>query len=96
MKSKKIELSRIINLLIKGVFSFAAFTSVLLLFPVMAHALTPVTVAWDQNDPVPDGYVLYWGTSSRNYTSSHDAGGATQYTVPDLQEGTTYYFAATK
>ena len=95
MKSKKIELSRIINLLIKGVFSFAAFTSVLLLFPVMAHALTPVTVAWDQNDPVPGGYVLYWGTSSRHYTNSHDAGGATQYTVPDLQEGTTYYFAAT-
>ncbi len=95
MKSKKLELSRIINLLIKGVFSFAAFTSVLLLFPVMAHALTPVTVAWDQNDPVPGGYVLYWGTSSRNYTNSHNVGGATQYTVPDLQEGTTYYFAAT-
>ena len=95
MKSKKLELARIIHLLFKGVFSFAAFTSVLLLFPVMAHALTPVTVAWDANNPVPDGYILYWGTSSRNYTNSHNVGGATQYTVPDLQEGTTYYFAAT-
>ncbi len=95
MKSKKLHLSRIINLLFKGVFSFAAFTSVLILFPVMAHALTPVTVAWDANNPVPDGYILYWGTSSRNYTNSHNVGGATQYTVPDLQEGITYYFAAT-
>ncbi len=61
----------------------------------MAHALTPVTVAWDANNPAPDGYVIYWGTSSGNLTNSHDAGGATQYTIPDLTEGVTYYFAAT-
>ena len=75
--------------------SLAALAFLLILIPVTAHAVEAVTVAWDQNDPVPGGYVLYWGTSSRTYTNSHDAGGATQYTVPDLQEGTTYYFAAT-
>jgi hypothetical protein len=59
----------------------------------MAQALTPVTVAWDANDPVPDGYILYWGTTSGLYPDSHDVGAATQYTIPDLQEGVTYYFA---
>ncbi|MBT8351854.1 MAG: fibronectin type III domain-containing protein, partial [Deltaproteobacteria bacterium] len=95
MKPKKIHLPRFINLFFKGFFSFAAFTSFVILFPVMAHALTPVTVAWDANNPAPDGYIIYWGTSSGNLTNSHDAGSATQYTIPDLQEGATYYFAAT-
>ncbi|MGB5746649.1 MAG: PKD domain-containing protein, partial [Desulfobacterales bacterium] len=95
MKSKKFDLSRIINLLFRGFFSFAALTSFVILFPVMAHALTPVTVAWDANNPAPDGYMIYWGTSSGNLTNSHDAGDATQYTIPDLTEGVTYYFAAT-
>jgi hypothetical protein len=95
MNPPKIHLSRIINLLFKGFFSFAALTSVLILFPVTAHALTPVTVAWDANNPVPDGYILYWDTSSGNYTNSHDVGNVTQYTVADLQEGVTYYFAVT-
>jgi hypothetical protein len=67
---------------------------VLILVPVTAHALTPVTVAWDENNPVPDGYILYWGTSSGNYSDSQDVGAATQYTIPGLQDGLTYYFAA--
>ena len=93
MKSKKLRLPRIVASLFKGFFSLAALA--FLLIPVTAHAVVPVTVAWDQNEPVPGGYILHWGTSSRNYTNSHSVGDATQYTVPDLQEGTTYYFAAT-
>lgn len=95
MKPKKIYVLRLINLLIRGLFSFATLTLVLILVPVMAHALTPVTVAWNVNNPVPEGCILYWGTASRNYTNSHDAGNANRYTIPDLQEGVTYYFAAT-
>ena len=95
MKTKKNHLSGIINLVFKGGISFAALASVLILFPAMAHALTPVTVAWDANNPAPDGYIIYWGTSNGNLTNSHDAGDATQYTIPDLTEGVTYYFAAT-
>ena len=94
MKPIKLHLSQIFNPLFKGNFSFATFALVIILAPVMAHALTPVTVAWDENNPVPAGYILYWGTSSGIYTDSHDTGNATQYTVPDLQEGVTYYFAA--
>ena len=93
MKPKKIRQSRLINLLIRGFVSFAALSSVLILVPVMAQALTPVTVAWDENDPVPEGYILYWGTTSGNYPDSLDVGAATQYTVPGLQDGLTYYFA---
>ena len=93
MKLKKIHWSRLNNLFIRGLFSIFAFASVLILVPVMAHALTPVTVAWDESNPVPDGYILYWGTSSGNYPDSHDVGNATQYTIPGLQDGLTYYFA---
>jgi hypothetical protein len=93
MKPEKIHQPRLINLFIRVLCSFAALASVLILVPVMAHALMPVTVAWDENNPAPDGYILYWGTTSGNYSDSHDVGNATEYTIPDLQEGVTYYFA---
>jgi hypothetical protein len=94
MKSNNLYLPRIFNLIFKGILSFAALSLVLILAPGMAQALMPVTVAWDENNPVPAGYILYWGTSSGTYTNSHDVGSATQYIVLDLQEGVTYYFAA--
>ncbi len=93
MKTKKIKLPRLINRLFRGLFSFATLASLLILVPLTAHALTPVTVAWDENNPVPEGYIVYWGTSNGNYPNSHDVGAATQYTIPDLQDGLTYYFA---
>jgi hypothetical protein len=40
------------------------------------------------------GYYLYYGTSSGNYTSKLDAGTNTSLTVTNLQDGFTYYFAA--
>jgi regulation of enolase protein 1 (concanavalin A-like superfamily) len=41
------------------------------------------------------GYKVYQGTSSGNYTSSINAGNATQATASNLVSGTTYYFAVT-
>jgi chitinase len=93
MKTENKQLPRIINLLFKAICSFAALTALVILVPATAHALTPVTVAWDENNPVPEGYIIYWGTSSGNYSDSQDVGAATQYTIPDLQDGLTYYFA---
>ena len=78
MKTKKIQLPRIINFALKRIAALAAVVSLSMLFPAMAHALLPVTVAWDANNPAPDGYIIYWGTSSGNLTTSHDAGSATQ------------------
>ncbi len=41
------------------------------------------------------GYKLYYGTTSGKYTQSVKAGNVTSYTVPNLTDGATYYFAAT-
>ncbi|QQS55037.1 MAG: fibronectin type III domain-containing protein [Candidatus Competibacteraceae bacterium] len=38
---------------------------------------------------------MYYGHASRNYTDSIDVGDQTQYTLTDLEAGTTYYFAIT-
>jgi hypothetical protein len=55
-----------------------------------------VNLAWDPNtEPELAGYKIYWGTSSGNYTSSKDVGKTTTTTIDGVEEGTTYYFAAT-
>jgi len=41
------------------------------------------------------GYRIYYGTSSRSYTASVTLGDVTAGTVPNLAEGTTYFFAVT-
>ncbi len=60
------------------------------------------TFSWLPNSETNlTGYNIYYGTSSRNYTDVIDAGlptpvnGRIQTTVNNLEEGTTYYFAAT-
>ncbi len=64
-------------------------------FATATHAAT-VDLEWDPNtEPELVGYKIYWGTSSGNYTSSKDVGKTTTYTLTGLDEGKTYYFAAT-
>ena len=41
------------------------------------------------------GYRVYWGTSTRTYGTSAQAGASTSYTIGSLQPGRTYYFAVT-
>lgn len=41
------------------------------------------------------GYKMYWGNLSGVYGNSFDVGNQTNYTVIELVEGQTYYFAAT-
>jgi len=54
-----------------------------------------VTIAWDANsDPDLAGYKFFYGASSGNYSFSKDVGNTTSYTVANLAEGETYYFAA--
>ncbi len=66
------------------------------------HILTPnafssqVTLAWDQNtEPDLDGYKLYYGNASGDYSQVIDVGDTTMYTVTNLTAGNTYYFAVT-
>ena len=53
-----------------------------------------VTLAWDAN-PETDlvGYKLSYGTASGAYTNVISTGLVTEISVPNLVEGTTYYFA---
>jgi len=55
-----------------------------------------ISLAWDANNEAElAGYNIYYGTASRNYTHRIDVGVTTEYTVVDLDDGGTYYFAAT-
>jgi len=55
---------------------------------------TQVTLDWAAETGA-SGYKIYYGTTSKNYSSVIDVGNAITYTVPNLSNGVTYYFAAT-
>jgi PKD repeat protein len=51
-------------------------------------------LAWDASTSSGvAGYKISYGQASGSYTSTIDVGNKTTYTVPNLQEGTKYYFA---
>ena len=64
-------------------------------FATVTPAAT-VDLQWDANtEPELAGYKIHWGTSSGNYSSSKDVGKTTTCTLTGLDEGKTYYLAAT-
>jgi len=70
---------------------------VFLLFflPGSGHS-AQVTLAWDPNtEPDLAGYRIYYGLLSNEYSYSIDAGNQTSYTLSNLEDEKTYYFAAT-
>ncbi|HXX57181.1 MAG TPA: fibronectin type III domain-containing protein [Thermodesulfovibrionales bacterium] len=86
---------------ISGILFFVliAFASLILHVPA-AHS-AQVTLSWvapttnDDGTSLTDlaGYKVYYGTVSRNYPQVADVKSVTSYTVPNLADGTTYYFA---
>lgn len=55
-----------------------------------------VALAWDANGESDlAGYKLHLGTASNAYHTVFDVGNQTSYTVPNLDRGTTYFFAVT-
>lgn len=56
-----------------------------------------VKLAWDTKNAAINtvSYKIYYGNTSRNYTSTVDVGNVAAYTVTGLQEGDAYYFAVT-
>lgn len=55
-----------------------------------------VELAWDApGGSSPAGYKIHYGTASRQYTESIDAGNCTNWSMAGLEENKTYYFAAT-
>jgi hypothetical protein len=79
---------------IQGIFILLVVIAVL--FKVVICQSADVPLAWDANtEPDLAGYKIHYGTASENYTVTIDVNNVTEYTVTGLNEGTTYYFAAT-
>ena len=74
-------------------------------FTILALILIPairdsraadLSLSWDANsDPETAGYKIYYGTHSGTYTTVVDIGNYTSCTIADLDEGQSYYVAAT-
>ena len=56
---------------------------------------TQLTVSWNANAEPVDGYKVYYGTESGNYTDSVGVGNTTSYTITGLTNGTSYYITVT-
>lgn len=67
--------------------------STIVVFGSVAYS-AQVDLIWDPPDIEPAGYKVYYGTASAHYTKSVDVGKATTCTITGLEEGNTYYFAA--
>jgi hypothetical protein len=81
---------------LRGHFLRGLFLLVSVFFaPSLAFA-GDVTLAWDPNtEPDLAGYRVYYGFGSRNYDHVLNVGNCTSYQVTGLEQGRTYYFAAT-
>jgi hypothetical protein len=61
-----------------------------------SSASTSLNIMWNQSsDTNVQGYKVYYGTVSQQYTNVIVAGNVTNTTISGVQAGTTYYFAAT-
>lgn len=68
----------------------------LLMFQTLSWGGQSVTLAWDPNSETDlAGYIVYWGSASRNYTNAVNVGNVTTNTVSGLMDGVSYYFAVT-
>jgi hypothetical protein len=85
-----VEPFRLRGLLLRGLLLLCAF-----LAPSAVRA-AEVNLAWDPNtEPDVAGYRVYYGLGSRNYDRIMDVGNTTSCVVTGLEQGRTYYFAAT-
>lgn len=55
-----------------------------------------VGLAWDPNtEPELSGYKLYYGPSTKNYTTNVNVNNVTTFDLPLIEDGTVFYIAAT-
>ncbi len=71
-------------------------TAVLTVCANFAHADGSVNFGWDANSESDlAGYKLYYGSGTRDYQEVIDVGNELTFTVDNLTEGQTFYFALT-
>ncbi|MGD0887035.1 MAG: fibronectin type III domain-containing protein [Thermodesulfovibrionales bacterium] len=95
----KLSCLRISHLFLFSILSLFVLLS-LILYPQNASA-DQITLVWNppttntDGTPLTDlaGYIVYYGTASRNYPQNVPVGIVTTYTVSNLTDGLTYYFA---
>ena len=81
------------NRIIRFAAVFSVIFAILLTFSVCSFA-ADVFLEWNQNTEADlAGYKIYYGYESENYTEQVDVQTATSYTIFDLEDGNTYYFA---
>ncbi|MBP7526935.1 MAG: fibronectin type III domain-containing protein [Syntrophorhabdaceae bacterium] len=73
---------------------FVAVFSLILGASMGSAEAASASLAWNATTGV-SGYRIHYGTSSGNYTASSTVGNTTNCTVPNLNDGTRYYFAVT-
>ncbi len=83
----------------KSLCSIIIFLSLILGFfisPSISYAAQAI-LTWDPPAISTEvaGYMIHYGTTSGAYSQSIDVGNTTKYTVSNLNDGQTYYFAAT-
>jgi hypothetical protein len=72
------------------------FISLLVASLSSGTAAQSATLAWDRNSETNIAkYKLYYGTQSGSPSQSLDVGNVTSATVPNLNDGTTYFFTVT-
>ena len=66
----------------------------LILLVINANSTTQVTLAWDANDPTPDGYRIFMreGNAYYDYSNPIWDGQTTYATITNLKDNTVYYF----
>ena len=103
MKSLRSAPPKFINFIFKNFFCPRPDIRLLLYFLSFVFILIPssagavqVNLAWARSTgPNVAGYIMHYGNYSRNYQYSVNVGNSTSCTISGLNEGTTYYFAAT-
>lgn len=67
----------------------------ILIYTTFSYAVQ-VTLEWNANTEQDlSGYIIYQGTSSKDYDASMDVGKWTSATISKLEDNETYYFAVT-